>query len=440
MQSLFFDLVDYATTKITGSEILLANFAGEQSDFVRFNRGRVRQPGSVQQAYLTLTLIDGRRRDAVTLSLSGDQSTDRAAVDAAMMTLRRELTALPEDPYLLYSTEPTQSERIEAGTLPDGQQAIDVVVRAADGDDLVGILASGPVQRGFASSIGHRHWHQVASFMLDWSVYLAGDKAVKSSFAAAQWSDADIEARISKARDQVPHLARPVRSIEPGSYRAYLAPAAFDEVIGMLNWSGVSAKAQRTKTSCLQKLVDGDATLSPRFTLREHTGAGLAPAFDEVGFARPAQIDIVRAGQLEASMVSARTAHEYGIASNGADEDEALHSSDVEAGALDASDALRALDTGIYVSNLWYLNFSDQSNARITGMTRFASFWVEQSRVVAPLSVMRFDDSLFRMLGTELLELTRERDWIVSANSYGQRSVDTSRVPGALLGSLRFTL
>lgn len=42
-------------------------------------------------------------------------------------------------------------------------------------------------------------------------------------------------------------------------------------------------------------------------------------------------------------------------------------------------------------TQLWYLNFSDRPGGRITGMTRFASFWVEDGRIVAPLNVMRFD-------------------------------------------------
>jgi len=103
-------------------------------------------------------------------------------------------------------------------------------------------------------------------------------------------------------------------------------------------------------------------------------------------------------------------------------------------------EALAALDRGILVSNLWYLNFSDRASCRITGMTRFATFWVEGGRVVAPLAVMRFDDSLYRILGSELQALTREREWVQSRSTYGQRSVESSRVPGALLTSLTLTL
>jgi predicted Zn-dependent protease len=139
-------------------------------------------------------------------------------------------------------------------------------------------------------------------------------------------------------------------------------------------------------------------------------------------------------------MVSPRTASEFGIAANGADEDESLQSADVAGGNLALESALKELGTGVYVGNFWYLNFSDRVHGRVTGMTRFASFWVEDGAIAAPLNVMRFDDTLYRMLGTNLVDFTREREWILNASSYGQRSVETSRMPGALLSELCFTL
>jgi len=117
-----------------------------------------------------------------------------------------------------------------------------------------------------------------------------------------------------------------------------------------------------------------------------------------------------------------------------------MQSADLDGGALPMSDALAALDRGILVGNLWYLNYSDRASGRITGMTRFATFWVEGGQIVAPLNVMRFDDSIYRMLGSELQALTREREWIQSRSTYGQRSVESTRVPGALLSSLTLTL
>lgn len=440
MKELFFAAAAFACGRVRGAEVLLANFSGEISDFVRFNHARVRQPMTAHQAYLTLQLIDGQRHDRTTLSLTGTPEEDRAAISAAIEAMRAELPSLPEDPYLLYNRAAGTSTVERKGRLPSPEEAIDTLVRAGDGIDLVGILASGPVYRGFASSLGAGHWHTVDSFLLDWSVFQSGDKAVKASYAGQHWDAAEATRRIDNARAQLPYLARDPRRIEPGAYRAYVSPAALDELLWMLSWGGVSAKAQRTRQSAIQQLVDGEASFAGQISLREHIGAGLAPAFDEVGFTRPAEVDLIRDGRHAGSLVSPRTAQEYGIESNGANEDEGMQALELAPGRLPRADALRALDTGVYVGNFHYLNWSDRSSARITGMTRFATYWVERGEIVAPLAVMRFDDSLYRMLGSELEALDDAPEWILNSGTYGGRSVETSRVPGALLRQLRLTL
>ena len=56
------------------------------------------------------------------------------------------------------------------------------------------------------------------------------------------------------------------------------------------------------------------------------------------------------------------------------------------------------------------------------------------------VNVMRFDDSVLRMLGSELEALTVEQDLLLSASSYFNRSTASSRLPGALLKNFEFTL
>ena len=440
MKDPFFTLAEHAFADLRASEVLLLNLSGEVTDFVRFNHAQVRQPMTVRQARLGIWLIDGLRSNEVTLTLSGTPAQDRANVASALQALRNEIAQLPEDPYLLYSTEASASERVERGALPPADSAIGDVVDAARGTDLVGLLASGPVMRGFASSLGARHWHEVDAFLLDWSLYLAGDKAVKSAWSGSRWNRTELQVRIDAARRHLAYLGTSPRTIEPGEYRTYLAPAAFDELVWMLGWSGVSEKAQRTKQSCIQKLVDGQAAFSPLFNLADDIGGGLAPAFDEAGFTRPAEVVLVHEGQHRGSMISPRTAAEYGVASNGAGEDEGMAATRVGAGSLREEDALAALGTGLYVGNLHYLNFSDRANGRVTGMTRFATFWVEDGRIAAPVNVMRWDDTLYRMLGDNLEALTDRPQWILDNRTYGERSVQTSRIPGALLRKMAFTL
>lgn len=440
MQDYFDRLAAYLDSAICGNEQYKCWLAAEASDFVRFNRSAIRQAGHVAQRYLTLSLMDGLRHAKCTLALAGDLELDRPLLSDAIAGLRAQLPDLPEDPHLLTATDVHSTERIVASRLPDTAAMVDEVLAVAHGHDLVGILASGPIWRGFANSHGQRNWHQTASFHLDWSLYHSRDKAVKTSYAGFEWDSGAFRAKFDGAAAQLALLQQTPISIEPGAYRAYLTPAALNEILGMLNWGCVSEKALRTRQSPLRRMRDEGLRLNPAVTLAENTAGGLAPAFQGDGFIKPERVTLLEQGKLVGSMVSPRTAKEYGIATNGADAGEAMVSLDLQGGELPMSQVLDQLDTGVFVSNLWYLNFSDRTNCRMTGMTRFATFWVEHGQIKAPLNVMRFDDSLFRMLGDNLLGLTRERELLIDSDSYGARSTASALLPGALIKDFTFVL
>ena len=73
-------------------------------------------------------------------------------------------------------------------------------------------------------------------------------------------------------------------------------------------------------------------------------------------------------------------------------------------------------------------------------MTRFATFWVEGGQIKAPLNVMRFDESLYRMFGTNLVDLTSQTESILDGDTYFRRSTSSCNAPGALVSELSFTL
>jgi predicted Zn-dependent protease len=151
-------------------------------------------------------------------------------------------------------------------------------------------------------------------------------------------------------------------------------------------------------------------------------------------------VPLIDAGRLVGAMVSPRTAREFKLDENGANGAESPEALAMQPGALAQKDALDALDTGLAIGNLWYLNYSDRPAGRMTGMTRFATFWVEHGKVVAPVEVMRFDDTVYRMLGSNLEALTAERELILDSDTYGGRNLASVSLPGALLSAMQFTL
>jgi predicted Zn-dependent protease len=440
MREYFYDLAAFLDTQLQRNEQYTCWFAGEASDFVRFNHSAIRQAGHVRQLYFTLHLIDGLRHAKITATFGGTLDADRPLLLRMLQDLRARLPDLPDDPHLLVSTEVKSSEHAPPSRLPPTTAMVDEVLTAGQGHDLVGMLAVGPICHGFANSLGQRNWHESASFNLDWSLYGNGDKAVKSGYAGFEWDTAAFREKFSQALAQFSMLQRAPVSVPPGAYRAYLAPAALNEIVGMLNWNGLSEKALRTKQSCVGRMRDEDVRLHPSVNIMEHAAAGLAPSFQGEGFLKPERSVLIEEGRLSGSMISPRTAKEYGLVTNGAGDGEAAHSLDMTGGDVPMSEVLKQLDTGVYVANLWYLNFSDRINCRLTGMTRFATFWVENGEIKAPLNVMRFDDSLYRIFGNKLIGLTQERELVIDSASYGARSTDSTRLPGALVSDFTFVL
>ena len=452
--SRFNDLCDWlqrlplhSATATAPAEVLFVWWQAEYSDFARFNHGRLRQAGTVTRICIDLRLIVARRSAKLRLTVSGDASQDQAAMQTALVNLRAAIASAVDDPYLLINREPASSHRIQSATLATPEQAIATVVDAALGHDLVGAYMAGPIAVALWSNLGHRHYFEGSSWSFDFSIYARSDadhdrrdKAVKATVAAQDWQPDQVRLAINRAALDCEILYRPVKVLTPGSYRALLAPAALAAMVDMLNWGGFSARSHLTGQSPLMQLREGKLAFNTKLSLAEDLLDAAAPAFQADGFVRANRTGLIDNGRFGQWLCSPRTGSEFNIGNNGSGPDEQPSALLMASGDLPFNQQLAALDQGIAISNLWYLNFSDRQHCRITGMTRFATFWVEDGVAVAPIAPMRFDDSLYQCLGAQLLALGDQTQWLPNLSSYEWREFGGQRVPSALIAALRFTL
>ena len=440
MQAYFKQLADLVCALPDGIDRVLLNFSAEQSDFIRFNHAKVRQATQVDQRYATVSVVRGLCRADGSLSLSGDVQRDAERLLAERATLIDQLPFIPEDPYLLLPDTLQDTERDEQGEVPNAVSVIDAVAQHAGGVDFVGFYAGGGVQRAFADSRGQRNWHSVRSFNFEWCIYQAADKAVKAAYAGTHWSDAELATRIRDSAARSALLAQPARVLSPGAYRVYFSPVAVADLLGTLSWGGFGLKAVKTGVSSLIKMHRDGLRLDTRIDLAEATGSGTAPRFQGDGFVKPDAVPLVTAGVVADTLVSPRSAREYGQPTNGSGGGESPEALALQPGDLPAADVLARLGTGVWISNLHYLNYSDRQACRMTGMTRFACWWVEDGKLVAPIPVMRFDDSLLRMFGEGLVALTDVAELVPDAATYSARQLGSVTAPGAIVEGFCLTL
>lgn len=453
MQSYFYSLMDRLCAELPAHQVLLAYVKGEASDFVQLNHGKIRQALHVQMMQVAFTLIDGARHGRVEIMLQGPSGAtladDLTRCRAHLERLRAQLHELPEDPHLSFATTVQNTSHVSANRLPKTADVIDLMVTTSEAGagsdhkgplDVVGVYAAGMICHGFANSLGQRNWFTTHTFNVDWSTYVGEDKAVKSMYSGTDFSAPELRARMISAAQRSTVLRAPNRAMKPGRYDVFLTPAALQQVVHMLTWGGFGLRDHRTKQTPLIQMREEGLRLHPLVHLSQDLRSGLAPAFDDTGHVRPDYVSLIAEGAYHDCLVSARSAREFGVPNNGAGDDEMPVAISMNAGDLPTRDALRELGTGIYISDLWYLNFSDRNRCCLTGMTRFATLWVEGGECVAPLGVMRFDESVYRMLGSHLQALTQEREFMLDPHSYGHRSTASSHLPGALIRDFTLTL
>ena len=435
-----FDAVaDCVLQSLHPEEAATLNLNAEETLFVRFNNNRVRQNTNVEQIAMGLQLQGAGRTAAMSRTLSGHVEADCAAMLQMLTQCRDELAVLPPDPHQVSVENHGSSDETFSGQLLAPDAVVDAVVGPAQGCDMAGLYAAGSIVRANRNSKGQRHWFATQTFFMDYSLY-NGSRAVKGSYAGTHWEPAQWVANLAHSKHLLALMDKPLQTVKPGQYRTYLAPRAVADLVGMMGWNALSASAWKQGRSPFKKLADKESRLSTQLHITENFGLGLTPRFNTLGEVSAPAVPLITAGELSTLLISSRTSKEFGLVANGANESEAPRALDMAPGSLEEKDVLQQLGTGLYLSNLHYLNWSDPVSARVTGMTRYACFWVENGEIVGPIKDMRWDESLYDALGDKLLALTTHTAIDPAVDTYYHRALGGSRTPGALIDNFTFTL
>ncbi len=439
MQENFKKLSTQLFKNINKKETLMLSLSAENSHFCRLNQSKVRQIGEVQDVRLSLSIINSNRICHGSITLMNNFEIDLKKAIHELNRIKEEVVQLPEDPYLVMPSEGDSMVDINRGDLLASKDVVDSITPIISGVDLAGIWASGNIYRGYSNSLGLFHWFETDTFSFDFSLVTESERMVKGTFAGNNWNQDDYESYMKKSIEKLELLKKDSINVKPGNYRTYIAPAGVSDILDMFSWNCVGEASIRQGQSALIKLRE-NKKLSDCFSLEEDFSSGFVPRFNSIGEISPEVLNIIDNGILRNTLISSRTAKEYQLDSNFASDGEYLRSPKMRPGDLKEKNILKELGTGLYLSNLHYLNWSDNLGGRITGMTRYACFWVENGEFVAPIENMRFDDSLYNFFGKNLEAVSQDLEYIPSVGSYEQRSIGGSMCPGILLDSFKLTL
>ena len=442
MREYFSSLCRYLNSQISLEENWLAWMEGEKTEYCRFNRGLIRQCGELDKNTLTLTLTKNHKQTTAIQTLTMIPAEDRDALGRLLRVMRTNLKSTPEDENYQWCDQPACSR---LSTVPGGfcgRAVTRDILETVSGTDMVGKLLSGWIYRAFGSSQGHHHWFESHSFSVDYSVFVSADKGVKDQYTGTEWDKEYFRQRFALVKERAELLKQPAKDISGGEYRVYLAPFALHSIFSRIDFS---ARMYHENNSWLNGFYSGKPLFNPGVSLNYRTDTGLVPAFQKQGYIRPTNTLLIENGVGKQLIAGPKTAEKYSVPFNGGEERSILGLVDppdymeMKPGTLAQQDICNQLGDGLYISNLWYLNWSEKSQARMTGMTRYACFEVRNGQLAQPINPVRFDDSLLSILGDKLEALTAERDTLSDAYSFYQRNPGGFVLPGALIDGMTFT-
>jgi predicted Zn-dependent protease len=272
-------------------------------------------------------------------------------------------------------------------------------VDAADGLVTAGFVQTASLTSVLATTAGQQLRGETTSAICDGIARLSGADGVARSMSGrlADLDCAALGARAAaKARAGVDAVA-----VDTGSYPVVLEAAAVSDVVGGLVSGQFNAKAVVDGTSGLRL---GEQQFDPAVTLVDDPLDGVGLPFDTEG--TPARrTELVTDGVPVGLTTDRRTAATLDRACTG-------HASDVSdtwgpvagdpalatgsGGSVD--DLVAGLERGLLVSDFWYTRVVDPKRSVWTGLTRNGVWLVEDGRITAPVSTLRFTQSYLEAL------------------------------------------
>ena len=438
--------VAHAALEVAGGEAE-AIAQVESSGLARFAGSEVHQPTLIENAVVTLRVVQDSR--------AGVATTNRVDADGLVELVRRATEAAesapPDDrfPGLAPPAEPAEVEGYDEETArlgPDEQARLAAAAIEASGDlPVYGFFTSAVSDLAIASSTGLSVDQQMTDAT---ALVVAADNAGSGYAERTAWRAGALDpAAVTREAVDKAERTKEAAEIEPGVYRAVLEPYAFAELLQYFSYDSLGALGLLEERSYFtgrlgrkvfdEKISIADDALDPR---------GFPKSFDFEGTPKQ-RVQLVEQGVARAVVWDRTTATQAGNGAQSTGHAPPAESRDwgplpyalsVAPGEAPAvEDLAQLVGDGLYITRLHYLGVVHPREGVITGMTRDGTFRIRNGKIAEPLVNLRFTVAVPEFL-QDVYGLTTRASLVNAQSFYGERYPNGVMVPA--IASARFAI
>jgi predicted Zn-dependent protease len=378
----------------------------------RFAKSEISQNVAINDTSISLTVFDGKKEATATSNLLTEAGLAQLAKDADALLVHvpeGEFEAFPLSREV-FDDVPYKSELVKKFGITERAAYIKEGMSFLEAD----YTASGALElTQTVTAMGDSHGaYRFAAFdMVVFNTVVTHTSGADGAGECCSYtSGPDIAAEFKKAQATAKAARNPVPA-ELGTHTVVLSPIAFSTLLSFVT-SMLNAKAVDDGRSFAANKL-GEQLFNPALTVRDDiTHPGLKPLHFDFEGNRRLPLALIENGVVQnflydnkyaKKMNAAPTGHSVGV--YGAYPANIV----VEAGNQSLADIIASTPKGIFINEFHYTNFVNPRNLQVTGLTRNGAFIIENGKITAPISTVRFTESLLDAFNN-ITAISRERE------------------------------
>ncbi len=221
--------------------------------------------------------------------------------------------------------------------------------------------------------------------------------------------------------------------MEPGIYPVILAPRCIAEFFSYL-MSSVSAHSLDNKNSFFEDKLD-QKVFPENITLTDNPRHPDMIQFDYTHTGFPYEkLKIIENGVFRNFIVTNYYAHKLKMKETGSEASALI----LDTGDKSLTEMIASIEKGIYISSLHYMNFINQKETSLTGLTRDGTFLIENGKITNVVNNLRFTEKISRII-ENITDLENQAVTIPFSQNYDRFGIDSCRMPHVTVSKFNIT-
>ncbi len=409
-----------------------------QTDFLRFFQSQTNYNISKENCSVSLSLYKGKKNYSFNID-----NPDQDKIDLAMAKALAIIDSLPEDPDFadietdtrLADARP-EVNNITALPLARKTGILQHVADEVAGYDfkIYGTFICNYSQTRVVNSNGVDKSSSSSPIYLEVkAVHNKTQVTVLETFGGEDIARFDLVDFVQRLVLKVGFASSEIVDVPAGQYDVVLAPRCIAEFVQYLSYS-MSARSLDQRSSYFEGLLDQpvfpenititDDPTDPDVITASYNGEG--------HLYQP--LPLIEKGVFKNFMCDSYYAHKTGLPENG----NSANCLVLNGGDKSLEQMIGSIKRGLYISSLHYMNFINEKETSLTGLTRDGTFLIEDGKICKVVNNLRFTERIERILKNVLMLENRSYTIPFSGN-YEFFDIEAVKAPHAVVKAFNIT-